>query len=310
MNKVITFISVLLVPLFLLVFLYQNPNRTSSIARVNPIKLHTKVSATIAILGDSKYITIFGYTSPNASVTVTATGISDITTADKTGFFRFIQTLVYKSTKEICIHAKDSEGRLTQPTCIPFHFSHTIDGIGPVVLAPTLTVAKGEFLPDEPITYSGQSIPNKNVRLFITSELLKNPLFVSASELNTSPTKKIIEIMTNDTGRFSLFTKSGKPQTQRIYSGVSYNGSNSPKSTRLTVKILPWWILLLSLLKSFILKYGLELALCFEGLFLLYYIFKKHHNIHAIILRKKQQLQKAAMEIIPYESDKAMQLSN
>src|SRR3990167_4007339 len=114
MIKGFTILSVIFVPFILLFLLYPNPKTSHSSEHsehVVFVKNKTTISATIATQGEGKAITIFGYTSPHATVTVSGVGIADITLADETGFFRFIQTMVYKNTKEVCLYAKDTDGR-------------------------------------------------------------------------------------------------------------------------------------------------------------------------------------------------------
>jgi hypothetical protein len=143
----------------------------------NPVS-HTTITVT-ATVGEPK-LTLFGYTSPSALVNLAGIGLANQTIADQTGYFSFnriflpLPTLhwvspTYQSETypELYLNAVDTLGRVSSPVILPnLPLGPYEITVGPVLLPPTLTLEKGQYLPGEQITASGQTIPNAEITIF------------------------------------------------------------------------------------------------------------------------------------------------
>lgn len=289
MSDKLTFFVAIIIVILLFSILYKSPyHKSSSIENVT-------VSATISTLGSGKNVSIniFGYTSPIATVNVTGKGVSNSTVADTSGYFSIPNSVIFEDTKEICIYARDKDGRISQNTCIPVYFSTDLKGIGPIILSPTFTVAKREFAPDEKIQFSGQTVPNKTVRINLSSSL------ESKSKNNTIVK---YETTSKDDGSFNLTTSSSTPKKQQAYSTTQFDGKNSPKSTTLTIEIIPWWLVILKSFLKIFAKYLLEFALITEIIIaLLYYLNFKKRISHPLAIHQSKSLARINASIVPFD---------
>lgn len=110
----------------------------------------------------NKDLSIYGYGAINSDVTLRGFGISERTTTDDKGFFRFHK--IYSLTRlypELCIQLNDLNNRVSQPTCIPaFPFGHAVPSeVGPILLSPVISIVDG-------VLY-GKTTPNAKISLQI-----------------------------------------------------------------------------------------------------------------------------------------------
>ncbi len=294
MNKHFPLLLSCIIVLSGVIYFYGNPYHTSKSnhsIETGPQTSVTTVSALIATDGvEYQSVRIFGYTSPGATVNATGQNVVDMTVADQDGLFTFPATTIYATTKELCLQAKDTEGRSSQPTCFPIYFSKDLYGIGPVILAPTFTTNKNEFAPNESIKLSGQSIPNRTVRINVNSYGGSTP--IAFMPINNDSNQKIrtIQARTNNNGRFNVTTSSAGPQSQKIYSSTQFNGKNSPKSTTLSIRVLPWWLVILRGILAFMHKHALLIAFIIEALIAFLYWIYIHRRTHPLAIYHKKIL--------------------
>lgn len=312
--------------LILLIFSLVNEFRNLKKFNKNDIlgKTLTKSIETTVFIGSNRF-TLYGYTSPNALVTLSGIGIYDQTYANNDGYFIFTNSFSPLSPNEPCLTAQDQLGRITMPVCLPkFPIDYQVT-IGPVIMPPTLSLDKDEYWVGDQVILSGQTIPNEKVNLSMFAEssgklidspsildrvikAKKNKLNIFSFVLNLVPTKSAnafslpkVEINADQKGNFSLVLPSSSANQYRVFTQVNFRDNQSPKSVKLSVRVLPWWMmvlkffaLLISIIKSRLLEISILLEF-FVLMFFLYHQFFHPYKIsrsRAIIIREKMALLK------------------
>lgn len=238
------------------------------------------------------YFSLFGYTSPQALVTIEGVGIYDQTYANKEGFFSFDNSFSPLSPRETCLQAQDQFGRNTAPVCLPPFPTTYNTTIGPIIMPPTLSFDKNDYYMTDQIELSGQTIPNTSVDLsvfidenksivnYIANSLVKSVEAITFPELSTNSDEK---------GNYSISIPSSHPNFYRMFMTTNYLDSDSPKSITLNIKVLPIWMIIIkfflfifSLIKSRI----IEMFIIGEIIILFVYYLHKHLQPH-IIARNK-----------------------
>ena len=228
-------------------------------AATKPISYEITVSAT---LGEPKLI-LFGYSSPHSLVQLRGERVAEEVIADNQGYFLFDRTfLPYPNPQypELCLNAIDTQSRISFPVCLPplpkgpFNFN-----IGPVLLAPTFSLEKGSFLPQEQVKAEGLTMPNIEVNIFLANDAsqkksnLLSRLFRFEASAYSLPQYKI---KSDSQGRFEFSLPTIKPNNWRLFTAAEFQGSPTPKSNTLNFKILSWWqwlfLLLTNLLGAFL----------------------------------------------------------
>lgn len=294
-----TFVVILLLTInlfFQFVYLYFKNEKKTYIAGLTTDNFSIINSA---FIGEFRF-TLFGYTSPKALVTFSGQGIFDQTQADEKGYFEFANRFSPFSPHEACLTAKDQFGRLSSPTCLPPFPVNTNVKIGPVILAPTVSLNKNNFYVNEEIILSGQSIPNSEIDLSIfTQETSFDKLFsFFIKPVNAFSIPKI-QAKTDNLGNFSISLPSGSSQKYRFFTQVNYLKNSSENSLILTIDVLPIWMIVFKFFASIfnLLKPRLlEIIIFAEILGLIYYFFKifhDHHKINSIVLYEKKPIIKS-----------------
>ena len=304
-GKHLPLITVLFIVGLIVMYGYYSPSsylKSDHSTQTQSQSSQTTISATVAIKGKGKgkQVKIFGFTSPLARVLVTGQAVADSTTSVASGYFSFPATTIYEDTKELCLASHDTDGRTSAPTCFPIYYNEKLYGIGPIILAPTFTTTKSEYAPNEKIQFSGQSIPDRTVRIKMNSEAAGNVLFHMPENNSAINLVSQIEAKTNSQGNFSIDTSSTQPQTQHVYSSTKYQGKNSPKSTTLKIVIIPWWLVILRRFLDLIYKNAILFALIVETLVGLSYLYYLNHRHHPLAIYKQKLLARLGGQIIPY----------
>ncbi len=239
------------------------------------ISFESKISANIGV---AARFTIFGYTSSNASVFLEDIGIKEKTRADKNGFFVFSNLKIPKEGKITpCLFSQDNFGRTSPPVCLP-PVQNQSSAIGPVLLPPTLSVSKSFFFAGDKIIISGQTIPNTPVNLNFFKEKDLPELSLALVKPALALNKKAVETLSDEKGNFTFVLQTSDAQKMKIISNAVFNNSPSPQSTRLTIKIYPWWMMIILFFKAWVetlKEYLLEILLLFELVIVLYLAYKK-----------------------------------
>lgn len=229
---------------------------------------------------------LYGYSSPFAQVYLEGVGIVGQTTADKTGYFSFDNSLSPLLPREACLSAKDQFGRLSSPTCLPsFPLSYDVS-IGPVLLAPTLSLSKPEYYTGEEIVISGQTIPNTDVLLSLFVDPSKKSL-IDYLAVKLNPVKSVyafgfpdLKTKSDDKGNYSLEIPSAKSDLFRLFTRSVYDKQSTPQSNKLSLKILPiWWLFIVNFfiwLWLLLQPHLLEIIIFLQTAFLLMYFVRQY----------------------------------
>lgn len=227
--------------LFLSGFLLLYPS--FSLAVENPIQAKITISASI---GEPK-LTLFGYSSAQSLVQLSGQRVEEEVIAQENGYFVFDRIfLPYPNPEypELCLNAIDTQSRISFPVCLPSLPIGPFDlSVGPVLLPPTFSLEKGDFLPQEQIKAEGLTIPNTEVNLFLANDASVKKgflarLFRQEAMAYTLPQYKI---KADQNGHFEFSLPTVKANNWRLFASSQFQGSPTPKSNTLNFKVLSWW---------------------------------------------------------------------
>ena len=218
-----------------------------------------KISAQIA----ETSITVFGYTCKKCKVEMSNPYIYASTYSDNKGYFIFDKTIIPKKFHDICIVSTDKHGVQSPPTCIaspPETKYHT--DIGPILLAPTISLNKSKITPYHTIASQGQGIPNSTIKIHLFKNKDKANLIPKEVEAYSLP---ILTIQTNNEGDFNFNIPSVYQTNFRLFANSEYLDSSSPKSNTLIYHlpvykdyflflILPFFVIILTIIFRWIYK--------------------------------------------------------
>lgn len=176
-------------------------------------------------------VTIFGQSSPNAKIELTGIDIYSLTFSQADGSFKFDKLILPQGKSELCLQAKDINGRNTVPICIPpppIGNYHT--DIGPILLPPTISLEQDKINPNSTVISSGQSIPNSPITIFFYKEKDNAKSFPKIAFAYSLPPLKTTS---DNEGNYSLNLPTAYSSNYRLYSAVQYNENFSPKSNTL-----------------------------------------------------------------------------
>ena len=253
------FLIFFLIFLFLILLKPFFLNLKSAAAAENPQSYQITVSATI---GESR-LTLFGWTSPQSLVELQGQRVSESVIANNQGYFFFDRILlpaprsprsasgvgeVEPTYPELCLTSIDTQSRASFPTCLPPLPLGSFDiSIGPVLLPPTISLSKGNFLPNEQAIAQGLTIPDSEVTIFLANDISKKSLISQFLNILISPVNAYslpkYQVRADEKGNFefNLPSNSTGPTSWKIFAAATHLGSPSPKSNTLTFRILGWW---------------------------------------------------------------------
>lgn len=237
-----------------------------------------KVSATI---GQNSYFTIFGYTSPSAYVEMYGSRVYQKAVADSSGYFEFKEVVLPQTIKDLCLSAQDTNSRPTPPSCFslpPITNQHR--NIGPVLIAPSLTIAKNTIKPGEANYISGETIPKTNVKIKIFPQYSSSPSFPKPAFAANATPVFILETIADSKGQYSLFLPSSHANSYLINTQTEYKENPTPPSFQVSYSLPNYSLTLLQL-------YPLLLPLLFlQVLF-----------ISILLFARRRQMQSRALAI-------------
>jgi len=274
-----------------------------------------------AFIGEFMF-TLFGYTSPNALVTIEGMGIYDQTYSDKTGYFEFHNRFSPQNPREACLTSQDQLGRITSPTCIPpFPTKYNVR-IGPVLLPPTVSLNAQNYYQGDEIKLSGQTIPNTELS-FSTFIDEKRSIFSYLANRIIPPVNAFtfpqLTSKSDEKGNFSLSLPSSHPEFFRVFAQSTYQNGQSPDSVKLNIKIYPIWMIIIqmfSLLFSLIKSRLLEFIIIGEILGLAIFFLRRYLHPHviarnrALVVRELYPLAEEETAIMPLETNLPIIISN
>lgn len=228
--------------------------------------VQTNVKANIE---EKTSIRLIGYTGPNTIVQVDGIRIFAQTSSDRTGYFVIDPLPISREANEICITTIDSERRNSFPLCIQLPKVDRPTEVGPVYLAPTLSLSTGSVLQTGKAVATGVTIPDTKVIVSIFETTKNNSLtslidrilagnFIPTAEAADLP---FITLNSNNKGVFSLNLPTDKVLDYRFFVKAVYKNSPTPKSNTLSYRVdsitLYWIMFILPRLLIFIILLGL-----------------------------------------------------
>lgn len=229
-----------------------------------------------ATVGKS-WLSIYGYGPINSEVALRGRGISERTTSDSTGLFRF--SSVYNFTysyPELCIQAVDNEKRVTQPTCIPPLPKDILVPfeVGPILLSPTLSLSNNKVVAGSESYLSGKTTPNTETRVYIASG---KGYFLP-----------VLGISSDDKGGFDINMPTSDIAEYKIFASTNFNDNLSAKSNTLQFAVISSVISVLQRLWNFLLQNKLMAFIIVEVLiFIMLFISVACSFINALKSTKK-----------------------
>jgi hypothetical protein len=210
---------------------------------------------------------IYGYTAPLAVVQASGIRMYGTAVSDKIGYFMFEDFPLSEEGHELCFTTLDNDRRSGYPVCVPL--PETPPGeIGPILLAPTISLSQGFLWQNQTGIATGRTIPNSEVRIAFFEVA---PGSMKASLENHIAHILVPEVLAEDLpiltsqadaqGAYSITLPSAKPLAYRLFAKAVYLDNPTPKSQTLSFQIGPitgYWIrwifiLLLLLIMLFIL---------------------------------------------------------
>lgn len=289
---------------------------------VNQLQKSQAVTVSFS-LGENRF-TLFGYSSPQAQVTLDGMGVFDQTQADYRGYFEFLNRFSPFSPREACLTAKDQFGRLSVPVCLPTFPTDKNVTIGPVIMPPTLSLDKSDYFVGDEVILSGQTIPNSDVNLSMFTndsskkagveiqgiptarryfralagkELRQAPLSFSLIKPAHAFTLPELPSRSDARGNFSIALPSASNKNYRLFTRTSFLQELSPKSLILNLKILPIWMIIIkfflfifTLLKPYWLEFLLVIEVGVLIYFFLHYFFHPYQIITDKAIEKRPSL--------------------
>ncbi len=269
------FVSLIVTLVYLKHTFPSTQSNANILGKTSKISFEAQISANIGI---AARFTIFGYTSSNALVSLEDIGLKEETRADKAGFFLFTNLKIPKGRKiSPCLTAQDSFGRVSSPVCLP-PIQNKPGTIGPILLPPTLSVNKNFFFAGDKIIISGQTIPNSTVNLSFFKQKDLPELSLALAKPALALGKRSVEAYSDEKGNFTFVLQTSDAQKMKIVSSARFQESPSPQSTRLTIKIYPWWMMIILFFKAWTevaKKHVLEIILLLELITVVYLAYRK-----------------------------------
>ncbi len=183
-------------------------------------------------------MSIYGYGPKGAIVALKGFGVSEETTADDTGFFRF--SSIYSLSKnypELCLQARDAQNRTTQPSCIP---ALPVDRktpleVGPVLLSPTISLSDNNVVTEDFVFIDGLTSPETEVNIYVSKD---NKRYLSLVKEVSAYSFPILKTKSDKQGRFSLVLPTTEESNYKIYASSLYGKDLSAKSNTLKFSVL------------------------------------------------------------------------
>lgn len=232
-----------LLPISLLAFFFLSLLTVLKVAQPPPAgSISISREAVVSVSIGEPLLTLFGYTAPNALVEASGIGVLAQTRSNEKGYFEFTTIFAFPATREICLSSVDNRKQESSPVCLPMpSFTALKRNVGPVILPPTINLAKGKFLPRETIAASGQSIPNTQLTVSLFRAEPTFPATLTRIVLVKdvlADSLPVYTVKTDQNGNFSFNLPSTTANTFRLFSQTSFNNSPSPKSNTLTFRVL------------------------------------------------------------------------
>jgi hypothetical protein len=140
---------------------------------VTPATNGTFVWVTATIVNTLPAMSISGWTSPQAFVTLTeADAVVGTTTSDLAGAFNFSLTGLSAGSHTYTLYSTDAKGRSSSPTVTNlFLINGAATSVTNLILSSTMELDKSAINPGDTLTISGSAKPSSQINLFTESPL-------------------------------------------------------------------------------------------------------------------------------------------
>ncbi len=298
-KPLLIFLFVFLFIPFQLAFLYLKTEQPGNVAGIETKSIEPADTVNSLFIGEFQFI-LFGYTSPQAEVTLVGQGISDQTIADNTGYFEFTNRFLPLSPHEACLSAKDQFGRISSPTCLPPFPTQSNVVIGPVIIPPTISFDKPNYFVGDEAILTGQTLPESPINLSMFTKASKLPSFSLINPVEAFSLPKV-SALSDDKGNFSFILPSSQAQDYRLFTQVDYQELPSANSRALSLKILPFWMIIIrffSFIWTVLGRRLLEIVILLEIIGLIAYFIRTFFSPYHISRRRALTLYKVPLPAI------------
>lgn len=189
------------------------------------------------------YYRIYGYTSPSSIVQATSVRTFAQGISDNSGYFLIEDVPIAPEAEEICISAIDSERRVSFPICISIYDFQNTGEIGPVLLAPTLSISQSQIWQNQTVFASGKTIPNQEVKILF----FEVPSYTVSSTVSRKLNMTVyaadlpeIKTLSDAGGNYSISLPTAKALGYRLFARAIYKENPTPKSQTLSFVISPF----------------------------------------------------------------------
>lgn len=229
-----------------------------------------------AVIPAKTSIRIFGFTSPDSTVQVTAIRVFGQTTSDKTGYFELREVAISSEALEICVNTIDSDKRTGFPFCLPAQTglptqtglpdNLNVSEIGPLLLSPTFSLSATNIWQNQKVYAEGKTIPNQPVEVSFfeiapktLSQKISNYIAILFNNQALAADLPILSTTSQRNGSFSFNLPTSRAIAYRVFIKAAYKDKPTLKSQTLTYAIgsnfgyfmtyiLPWFMLIMTLL--------------------------------------------------------------
>lgn len=221
----------------------STPSPTASPSTIpsspSPTPVYTLPTPTpIRQFSTSGRLYIYGYGPVNSKVSLRGLSVSEVTTSNETGYFKF--SAIYSNIAyypELCLQAVDKNNRVTQAVCIP---ALPVDRevpfeVGPILLPPTISLSDNKVNQNGEAVLEGVTSPNLKVKVYLSKNRSKAINLIQEVNAYSFP---IIDVQSDDNGSFSLYLPTSNESDYKIFAFSQYNQDLSAKSTTLQFSVI------------------------------------------------------------------------
>lgn len=220
-----------------------------------------------ATVGKQRPLSIYGYGPINSDVSLRGFGMSERTTSDTSGFFRFTEIYSFTYTyPELCLQSVDDQKRVTQPTCIPPLPNNSIIPleVGPILLSPTLSLDGNRVTEGDTVVLDGRTTPNTLVNVYLSrSNSQTNLSLVKEANAYSLP---VVNTKSDEVGSYEITLPTGDQTEYKVFTSSKFGENFSAKSNTLQFAVVSGFRTWLTRLIDFILANKMMIVIIAEAI--------------------------------------------
>lgn len=182
----------------------------------------------------SRYIRIFGYTSPYSLVQANGVRVFAQTTSDRSGYFLIENLPLSSDAEEICLVTLDAYRRVGFPLCLPITTEEAENEYGPLLLSPTFSLSKGFFWQNGKETGAGMTIPNSKV---LVSFFETGNTYISLVTAARATDGNSVTVTSDAKGTFEIKLPSDRATLYRLFAVAFRQEAPTLKSQTLSYSV-------------------------------------------------------------------------